>query len=98
MAAGSFWEGTMKGKAIRLLLLAAVSAVVLWPAATSWALNYCPVQSCPFWRSVCVNPGGTWSLTDTGISLMEDNSINESFRGVCTAPTHDPWSMDCIDM
>ncbi len=29
---------------------------------------------------------------------MENNSINESFRGTCTAPTHDPWTMDCIDM
>src|SRR2546423_482701 len=31
--------GTMQGKAIQLLLLAAVSVVVLWPAATSWALT-----------------------------------------------------------
>ena len=88
----------MKRKVVRLLSLAAVSTVLLWPAATSGALDFCPVQSCPFWRGVCVNGGGTWTLTDTGICLMENNSVNEKFQGVCTAPTHDPWSMDCIDM
>ena len=38
----------MKGKVVRLLSLAAVSTVLLWPAATSGALDFCPVQSCPF--------------------------------------------------
>lgn len=88
----------MQRKAIRLLLLAAVSVVMLWPAAPSWALTFCPVQSCPFWINVCQTGGGTWSLIDTGICLMDDNSINASFRVVCTTPSNDQWSVDCIDM
>jgi hypothetical protein len=88
----------MQRKGIRMLLLAVVSTIALWPVATSWALDFCPVQSCPFWSNVCTIGGGTWSLTDTGICLMENNSVNEKFRGTCTAPTHDSWTMDCIDM
>jgi hypothetical protein len=88
----------MQGKVIRLLLLAAVSVVVLWPAAPSWALDFCPVQSCPFWINVCQIGGHTWSLTDTGICLMENNSVNEKFRVVCTISTDNQWSVDCIDM
>jgi hypothetical protein len=42
-----------------------------------------PVLS--FLGNVCQIGGGTWTLTDTGICLMENNSINERFRGVCTA-------------
>ena len=88
----------MQGKVIRFLLLAAVSVVVLWPAAPSWALNFCPVQSCPFWINICEIGGGTWSLTDTGICLMDDHSINESFRVVCSTTSNYQWNMDCIDM
>ncbi len=88
----------MQRKVIRLLLLAAVSVVVLWPAAPSWALPFCPVQSCPFWINVCQIGGNTWSLTDTGNCLMDDHSINESFRVDCTISTNDHWSVDCIDM
>ena len=89
----------MQGKVIRLLLLlAAVSVVGLWPAATSWALDFCPVQSCPFWINVCQTGGNTWSLTDTGICLMDNNSVNEKFRVVCTTTSNGQWSVDCIDM
>lgn len=87
----------MQGKVIRLLLLAAVSVVVLCPAAPSWALDFCPVQSCPFWIDVCQRGGNTWSLIDTGICLMDNNSVNEKFRVVCTT-TSGQWSVDCIDM
>ena len=87
----------MQRKAVRLLLLAAVSVVVLWPAAPSWALDFCPVQSCPFWIDICQRGGNTWSLIDTGICLMDNNSVNEKFRVVCTTSSGQ-WSVDCIDM
>jgi hypothetical protein len=87
----------MQRKVIRLLLLAALSVVVLWPAAPSWALDFCPVQSCPFWIDICERGGNTWSLIDNGICLMDDNSVNAKFRVVCTTPSGQ-WSVDCIDM
>lgn len=42
-----------------------------------------------------------WNLigkTDTGICLMDNNSVNESFRVVCNSPSNGQWSVDCIDM
>ena len=86
----------MKGKAVRLLSLAAVSTVAFWPAAISGAWDSCPVQSCDFWQNVCQIGGGDWSMDDIGICIKEDNSFTESFHAVCTAPTHAPWSVDCV--
>ena len=87
----------MKRKVVRLLSLAAVWTVALWPAATSGAWDACPTQSCDFWQNVCQIGGGDWDMTDTGICIKEDNSFSESFRGDCTPahPEQAPWSMDC---
>jgi hypothetical protein len=87
----------MQRKVARLLLLAALSVLALWPTAPSWALDFCPVQSCPFWIDICERGGNSWSLVTTGICLMDDNSINTKFRVVCTT-TSGQWNVDCIDM
>ena len=86
----------MKGKVARLLSLAAVSTVALWPAAISGAWDSCPVQSCDFWQNVCQIGGGDWSMHETGICIKEDNNFNASFHAVCTPPSNAPWSVDCV--
>ena len=88
----------MKGKVVRLLSLAAVSTVALWPAAISGAWDWCPVQSCDFWQNVCQTGGGDWDLDDIGICIKEDNSFTEAFHATCTPshPQQAPWSVDCV--
>jgi hypothetical protein len=87
--------GIMKAKVVRLLLLAAVCTVGLWPPAVSFAWDACPGQSCPFWRDVCEIGGGTFVQTNIGRCVQEDSTTVVLWHAVCTAPTHDPWTMDC---
>jgi hypothetical protein len=88
----------MKRKVVRLLSLAAVGTVALWPAAISGAWDSCPVQSCDFWQDVCQRGGGDWNMDENGICLKEDNNFTESFHVTCTPPNpaQAPWSVDCV--
>jgi hypothetical protein len=89
----------MKEKVVvRLLSLAALGTVALWPAANSEAWDWCPVQSCDFWQNVCQTGGGDWDLDDIGICIKEDNNMTEAFHATCTPPNpaQAPWSVDCV--
>ena len=85
----------MKPKVVRLLLLAAVCTVALWPPAVSLAWDACPGQACAFWRNVCEMGGGTFDQTNIGRCIQEDSTTTVLWHGVCTGPYHAPWTMDC---
>lgn len=87
----------MKAKAVRLLLLAAVCTVALWPPAISSA-DYppCPNEACGFWRNVCENNTGTFSQDDSDLCWDENNNLQVYFHGTCTYSWRGPWTVDCV--
>jgi hypothetical protein len=85
----------MKAKAVRLLLLAAVCSVALWPPAVSHAWDYCPGQSCPFWREVCEGNTGTFTQTNIGYCIQDDESTTVLWFAECTYTWRGPWTMYC---
>jgi hypothetical protein len=85
----------MKAKAARLMVLAAVCTVALWPPAISSA-DYppCPSQYCGFWRNVCENTG-TYVQTSIGYCLDENDNLTVLFDSECTYTWRGPWTMQC---
>jgi hypothetical protein len=85
----------MRAKAVRLLILAAVCSVALWPPAVSHAWDYCPGQSCPFWRDVCEQGGGTFDQTNVGYCQVDEQNVTVLWEAVCTYDWRGPWYMSC---
>ena len=86
----------MKAKAVRLLLLAAVCTVALWPPAIASA-DYprCPDEYCGFWRNVCENNTGTFSQDESDLCLDENDNLQVYFHATCTYSWRGPWTVDC---
>ena len=84
----------MKAKTVRLLILAAVCTVALWPAAVSQAWDACPSTHCSFWRDVCENNTGSFTQTVLGYCDQDGNNILH-WAGHCEYDWRGPWDVTC---
>jgi hypothetical protein len=85
----------MKRKTVRLLMLAAVCTVALWPPAVSHAWDACDGQSCPFWREVCEGNTGHFTQTNIGYCIDDTNSARVLWYAECTYTWRGPWTVNC---
>jgi hypothetical protein len=85
----------MKKTAVRLLMLAAVCTVALWPPAVSHAWEACTGESCPFWRDVCERNTGHFEQTTIGYCIDDNNNAVLLWHAECTYTWRGPWTVDC---
>lgn len=88
----------MKAKAVRLLMLAALCTIALWPPAVSHAWDWCPNEQCPFWREVCEGNTGTFTQTNVGYCKVDETTNIVLWHAECTYTWRGPWSLYCTGL
>lgn len=88
----------MKAKAVRLLLLVAILATVVWSSpATSYAAT-CPAAHCDFFVSECLSSGGSsfsYNILGTCTFGLDSHTL---FQFVCRYNNgQGTWSEMCWD-
>lgn len=86
----------MKAKAVRLLILAAVCTVALWPPAVSLAYPPCPNEQCSFWQNVCEGNTGTYTQIFVGICEQDGHNVLY-WTAHCEYTWRGPWDVECVD-